>query len=128
MTNGEFIAILDEGRFKAACAELLVSLDPSIAMRIGEQLACRDPSQWDVLTGVFFRILLEYVALGFPLAFPREMVSVYLEAGDKLETPLFQCELCGYCVPRSIRACPLCGGRTGFGVYVSRRARKAGSN
>jgi hypothetical protein len=118
----------DRGRFVDAAVKLLMDLDYEVSKRIGEEFAQMDVAQWGILTCVFFRVLMQHVNQGYPLALPPEVLMVYREAGDQLEMPLFECELCGYCVPRSFRICPLCGGRTGLGAHSLRQQRKAGSN
>jgi rRNA maturation endonuclease Nob1 len=71
------------------------------------------------------RVVLQHVYQGFPLALPTAVIEEYVAAGELIATPLFECEKCGYGLPRTFHTCPLCGGRTGLGAYAVRRARVA---
>jgi hypothetical protein len=65
------------------------------------------------------------------LAMPPDVAQVYLTEGAAI--PLHDCEECGFRVPitpgeyqgkpaqRHFVACPLCGGRTGYAAYFTRR-------
>lgn len=72
-----------------------------------------------------------------PQELPPELVQVYLD--DPEAVPLHDCESCGVAIPvRPNRidgleaepeqtyfpTCPICGGRTGLYMYVSRRAER----
>lgn len=50
-------------------------------------------------------------------ALPMVVIQAYVDAGEKLETPLFDCQACGYGLPRSFTRCPLCSGQVGHGAY-----------
>jgi hypothetical protein len=81
-----------------------------------------------ILVGAMTRVALQHIHQGRPLAFPEEVIRAYIEAGEALETPLFECEDCGFGLPRSLPRCPLCGGKTGLGVYGVRRTKRCGMN
>ena len=81
-----------------------------------------------VLAGVMLQVVLQHMYAGRPLVLPLVVLDAYAAAGEKLETPLAECAECGYALPRSFAACPLCGGFVGVGAYASRRARRAACN
>ncbi len=129
----------DRERVGGAGARLLSSIDPAIADRISlewrrySEAASRgesppDDNAYAVLAAAAMRIVLQHVYQGFPLKLPQVVIDAILEAGLALKTPLFECEVCGYGLPRSFRNCPLCGGRVALGAYALRRGKKAASN
>lgn len=129
----------DRERFIDAFVQLMQSIeDPVWKMRLC--VAVTVAAKWQdagrelpwtldaILAGVVVRVVLQHMYQGFPLALPVAVIDAYAAAGEKLETPLFECENCGYALPRSFATCPLCGGRTGVGAYSVRRSRRAACN
>ena len=126
MTTGlvESLGVMRE-RFAEAAAKLLLTMDCEHVRQITEDLTFVDPSNWGVLACVFVRIVLQHIVQGYPLALPPAVAIVYLAAGAQLETPFNECGDCGYCLPRSFRVCPLCGGRPGLGAHSLKQRRRA---
>ena len=88
---------------------------------------------WDPhpLAGAAIRVILEHLAVGFPLQLPPPVAQFYLDVAagkQKLEPALWQCAECGYGLPHTFATCPLCGGATGPGAHSIRRSLKAGLN
>src|SRR5579883_2626032 len=87
------------------------------------------PWNTDALLSCYvLRIAMDHLTAGRPLALPTSVIVSFVQAGKGLETPLFECEDCGYALPRSFGSCPLCRGRVGLGAYAVRRARAAYAN
>jgi hypothetical protein len=118
-----------EAVFLSKAKPLLLTLNPAIAARILCELS-RPMSSWGVLSAAFFRIVVQHVFEGYPLAFPPAVVAVYEAAGtgEGLETPLAECGRCGYAHPRCFKTCVLCGGRVAVGARTARRIRSASLN
>lgn len=83
------------------------------------------------LAAAAVRAISQHILQGYPLALPAPVVEFYLAvaAGELgLETPLFECENCGYGLPRVFTVCPLCGGRVALGAHSQKCAAKAVTN
>lgn len=81
-----------------------------------------------VLAAAAIRVVVEHMNTGRPLRFPVIVAEAYLAAGENIEFPLFDCEQCGYLLPRSFSRCPLCNGRVGLSLYSKRSAAIAAWN
>lgn len=129
----------DHEHFIAAWAELIESVeDPKWRVHLTATLSICAKWQdaglelpWGIcaiLYCVVGRIVFQHIYQGSPLVLPKVVIAAYIDAGDKLELPLFECENDAYALPRSFAFCPLCGGRVGLGAYAKRRARVAACN
>jgi hypothetical protein len=126
-------------RFAEAWWDLMQTLqEPGLAARLTAAFSVA--AQWEsrgervpyrpevLLASGAVRIVLDHLYFGRPLVFPPEVRQAYIDAGERIETPLADCEHCGYPLPRSFSACPLCGGRVKVGAYARRRAGRAALN
>ena len=75
------------------------------------------------VTAAIMRVILQHVYQNYPLAFPPEVLEVYRQGMP--ETPLFECEDCGFGLPRNFTECPLCQGRVGLGLHSKKKAATA---
>lgn len=129
----------DRERFTKAFVALLDSVeDPAWRRRLyqamvfcsryaaaGQEAPVCDAS---LLCAICTGITLQHINGGLPLKLPLSVIYAYLKAGPNPELPLFECEDCGYVLPRAFSNCPLCGGRAGIGLYSQKQSRAAACN
>ena len=104
------------------------SRDSVAAALIVYDLGNHGPAEWGLLASVFIRVVLQHLFQGYPLAMPAEVLAFYwkcIEEGTFPETPLFECQSCGYGLPRTFKTCPLCGGAVGLGAHSLRQSAGA---
>jgi hypothetical protein len=121
----------DDVRWKEACQEFLVSVPADMHTCVERSLRSLHEG------GVGLRAWVSAIArrgAKLPECVPAELVKVYLD--DPEATPLHECETCGIAIPirpnrlrgmedepeeTYFNACPVCGGRTGLYLYMSRQ-------
>lgn len=130
----------DGGRFGAVCVALASTLDTDMQLRIAaffitakhwRELGLELPwSRESIMGQLFYRVVIQHMYEGRPLAFTPEMIRGFEALADGPETVLDECGGCGIVLPPSgFTACPLCGcAEIGYGAYARRRARLAGNN
>ena len=121
----------DRERFQDCWIKLRESIaDPKLAHEVYLDLEAnyQTPEKLGLLASVIVRICLQHIYQNFPLELPQVVIDAYLAAGPNLEIPLATCEQCGYGLPRTFQACPLCNGRVGVGAYALRRGAAALNN
>jgi hypothetical protein len=81
-----------------------------------------EPFEMGVMGAFAIRTILMHMFQGSPLEIPAIVAEALCEAGERIETPLADCAGCGYSLPRTFSACPLCGGPVGLAFYALQRA------